>query len=143
LFDDRFASGICRRFETRFGPESDWSDGDKRIVIATVTALTAQTVAAAIATWNPIDRRPDVVISAGGGTLNPTLINMLANALADTPVRPIEDFGIASDQKEALCFAVLAHEFMNETPTGMPSVTGARVAGILGTLALPSPRAED
>ncbi len=142
LFDDRFASAICKRFESQFGPESDWTDRDKRIVIASVTALTAQTVAAAVTTWNPIDRRPDVVISAGGGTLNPTLISMIEAALVNVPVRPIDDFGIGSDQKEALCFAVLAHEFMNETPTGMPSVTGARAAGILGSLALPSRDAE-
>jgi anhydro-N-acetylmuramic acid kinase len=141
LFNDAFADDICRRFEASHGPEDHWSKEVRRTVIASVTWLTARSVAQAIDRWSPMD--PDLVIAAGGGTQNPTLMGMLRSELGSVPVQPIEEFGIRSDAKEALCFALLAHEFMNEIPTGMPSVTGARARAVQGCLCIPSISAED
>jgi len=142
LFNDVFASDVCRRFESIYGPESGWTDSERRTVISSVTWLSARSIADAMRRWNPLDRQPDVVIAAGGGTLNPTLMSMVRQEVEGVDVKPIDDFGIRSDVKEALCFAVLAHEFVNEVPTGMPSVTGARSRAIQGSLSLPSDPAD-
>ncbi|HUF09216.1 MAG TPA: anhydro-N-acetylmuramic acid kinase [Rhodothermales bacterium] len=142
LFNDAFASDVCHRFEGTYGPEPGWTDAQRRTVISSVTWLSARSIADAMRRWNPLDRRPDVVIAAGGGTLNPTLMSMLRQELDGVDVKPIDDFGIRTDVKEALCFAVLAHEFVNEVPTGMPSVTGARSRALQGSLSLPSDPAD-
>jgi anhydro-N-acetylmuramic acid kinase len=138
LFNDAFAQEIVRTFEDRYGPRDDWNESVRNSVISSVTWLTARTIAESLRRYNPVSRKPDVVIAAGGGTANPTLMRMLREELGGIELRPIDAFGIRSEQKEPLCFAVLAHEFVNEVATGMPSVTGARAAGLLGTLALPS-----
>jgi anhydro-N-acetylmuramic acid kinase len=139
LFNDAFALDVCSRFESLHGPRNTWSDDVGRIVVSSLTWLTARSVATSLARWNPVAERPDVLIAAGGGTANPTLMRMLREEIGSIQLRSIDSFGIRSEEKESLCFAVLAHEFINEVPTGMPSVTGARHAALLGTLALPSP----
>jgi anhydro-N-acetylmuramic acid kinase len=45
---------------------------------------------------------------------------------------------VAPDAKEALCFAVLAHETVNGTPTNLPSVTGASARALLGVIGVPT-----
>ena len=47
------------------------------------------------------------------------------------------DDGVDPDAKEALCFAVLAHETVNGVPTNLPSVTGASAQTILGSISVP------
>jgi anhydro-N-acetylmuramic acid kinase len=41
------------------------------------------------------------------------------------------------DAKEALCFAVLAHETVNGVPTNLPYVTGASARTVLGSISVP------
>jgi anhydro-N-acetylmuramic acid kinase len=43
-----------------------------------------------------------------------------------------DDYGIDPDAKEAIAFAVLAHEFVMGRPGNLPSATGARRAVLLG-----------
>ena len=112
-------------------------DADKADLMASVTALSARTVANSIATFAGV-RSLDRVIASGGGTLNATMMGMLQDALHPTKVEPIELHGIRSTEKEALCFAVLAHELMNGVPTGLPSVTGATRPAMQGKICLPS-----
>jgi anhydro-N-acetylmuramic acid kinase len=106
-------------------------------LLATATALTARSVAGAIAQFVAPEPPPDVLIVSGGGVHNRTLMRWLASEVAPIPVRPADDFGVDADAKEALCFALLAHEFANGTPTSLPRVTGASRAALLGQLALP------
>lgn len=101
-------------------------------VIATVTELTARTVAAQI----PAECRR--VIVSGGGVHNRTLIDMLQRALgrstAHARVESSDVHGVAADAKEAVAFAVLACEAIAGNVNHLPSTTGASRAAVLGSI---------
>jgi hypothetical protein len=50
---------------------------------------------------------PREVILCGGGASNPTLKTMLAQRLPQSKLMTTDDFGISSDAKEAISFAIL------------------------------------
>lgn len=104
-------------------------------VAATLTAFTAESIVAAYRRFLPA--MPDEVIIGGGGARNPTLMRMLVEKLTPIPVRTHEDMGINGDAKEALSFALLAHETMLGNASNLPSVTGAARPRVLGKLTLP------
>jgi anhydro-N-acetylmuramic acid kinase len=101
-------------------------------VVATVTALTADSIADAYARFAPAP--PSDVVVSGGGTRNPVLMACLAAALPGARVATIDELGIASHHKEALAFAVLAHETWHGRTGTLPSLTGARRAVVLGQI---------
>ena len=103
-------------------------------LVATATALTARTVADAVRQHAPAAAR---VVASGGGVHNATLLAMLADALGPVPVETTAAYGVDPDAKEAVLFAVLAHEWANGARTGLPSVTGAAGAAMQGSLTLP------
>ena len=105
--------------------------------MATATLLTAASVYQAYAQYVRPDQSIDVLIASGGGVDNDTLLRMLRDAFAPISVRIASEYGVDGDAKEALCFAVLAHETVNGVPTSLPSVTGAERAAILGSLSVP------
>ncbi|MEL6769857.1 MAG: anhydro-N-acetylmuramic acid kinase [Bacteroidota bacterium] len=105
-------------------------------LLATATALTARTVHEAYERFVAPAQPVDVVIAAGGGVRNPTLMQQLRDAFDPIPIHTTADYGVEPDLKEALCFAVLAHEYVNGTPTSLPRVTGADRPALLGSLAL-------
>jgi 1,6-anhydro-N-acetylmuramate kinase len=45
------------------------------------------------------------------------------------------EVGIDDDMKEAIAFAILGYEALRGRPAGMPHVTGARHAAVLGVIA--------
>lgn len=98
-------------------------------LVATLTALTARTVADAA-----LSHAPTAVVAAGGGTSNPTMMAMLAAALADVPLVTADSLGLPSGHKEAIAFAVLGFLTWHGLSATLPSATGARHASILGTL---------
>ncbi len=106
-------------------------------LMATATALTAYSVYQAYAQFIRDTAPLDVLIASGGGIYNRTLMGRLSDAFAPIPVRTAADYGLDPDAKEALCFAVLAHETVNGVPTNLPSVTGAARPTLLGSLSLP------
>ena len=105
--------------------------------MATATLLTAASVYQAYAQYVRPDQSIDVLIASGGGVHNDTLLRMLEDAFAPISVRIASEYGVDADAKEALCFALLAHETVNGVPTSLPSVTGAERAAILGSLSVP------
>jgi anhydro-N-acetylmuramic acid kinase len=112
------------------GPE-DWPD-----LVATLTELTARSIARAYQDWVlPTIPSLDRVLVMGGGARNPTLVSRIAEALAPIPVEvPDADvLGVDPDFREALCFAALGWAFLQGLPGNVPSVTGAAGPRILGT----------
>jgi len=105
--------------------------------MATATLLTAASVYQAYAQYVRADQSIDVLIASGGGVHNDTLMRMLEDAFAPIPVRTSSDYGVDTDAKEALCFAILAHETVNGVPTNLPSVTGASARAVLGSISVP------
>jgi anhydro-N-acetylmuramic acid kinase len=108
-------------------------------IIATATAYTAKSIAAAYHRFifpklNRADLRRLQVILGGGGAKNPVLRRMLAERVGTGEVLTHEDFGIANAAKEALAFAILAHETLLHRPGNVPNATGARRPVVLGKI---------
>jgi anhydro-N-acetylmuramic acid kinase len=118
----------------------------KEDVVATATALTARSIADAVRRFvipkagsGRKNSFREMIVS-GGGSRNATLVGMLAEALAPLAIqlRFSDEFGLPSEAKEAVAFAVLAYETWNRRPSNLPSATGAKRAAILGKISYAS-----
>lgn len=102
--------------------------GDPHNVMATLVALTAHSIAA------NLPQTPIEVIAAGGGTRNRVLMAALAEAAPQAQWRRPEEFGVPSQFREAMAFALLGAAHLRGVPANLPAVTGARRAVVLGSL---------
>ncbi len=108
-------------------------------IVATVTAFTAASIADAYERFvfpklSKAGRQQLQVILGGGGAKNGTLRRMLAERIAPATVLTQDDLGNSNAAKEALAFAVLAHQTMQGVPANVPSATGARRPVVLGKI---------
>jgi len=100
-------------------------------VQATLNAFTAHSIIRAIQNHAAnIDR----LLVCGGGTHNTELINHLNQLMNSTPVESTLAFGIDPDWMEAMAFAWLAKQHIENKPGNIPTVTGAKQAVVLGQL---------
>ena len=112
----------------------------KQDIVATATALTARSIAHAVDRFvlpkSTSKRRFHEIILSGGGARNATLVVMLAEHLVPLGivVRFSDEFGLPSEAKEAVAFAVLAYETWNRRPSNVTSATGAKRAAVLGKI---------
>jgi len=106
-------------------------------LVATFTEFTAMSVYRACLDHLPAKDRPRELIVSGGGAENPVMMEALARYFAPAPVVTTGAYGIPSDGKEAVCFALLAYRTLNGLPGNLPSVTGASRPGILGVICPP------
>ena len=114
----------------------------KEDMVATATALTARSITDAVRRF--VIEKPDAaaknsfreMILSGGGVRNATLVGMLTEGLAPVGVRLrfSDEFGLPSEAKEAVAFAVLAYETWNRRASNVPSATGAKRAAVLGKI---------
>ncbi|NUH41820.1 anhydro-N-acetylmuramic acid kinase [Streptomyces samsunensis] len=98
-------------------------------VVATVTELTARTVADAVRSVHATE-----VLASGGGIRNPTLMGALRRALGGVALRTSDELGLPAAAKEAYAFAVLAFLTAHGLAGTAPSCTGARHASVLGSI---------
>lgn len=130
-FIDRFIA-LCRN--------AGASDTD---VVATATALTARSIVGAyeefvlpyIARTAPLATRIEYVV-AGGGANNTALMHMLGDGLNPFGVklRQMDEFGIPSQAKEGVAFALMAWLSWFGLPGNIPSATGAKRPVVLGKI---------
>jgi len=106
-------------------------------LIATLTELTAATIADALRKWVLPDCPVQRVIVSGGGLHNRALMRRLTARLPDIAFESSAAYGIDPDFKEAVAFAVLADRFLQGLPATYPSTTGVRQPTLAGKLALP------
>ena len=128
---EEFGGAFVEKFLRSCGRSS------KPDLVATATALTAISIADAVERY--VQRGRGIyseMIVSGGGAKNPTLMGMLANALwpQGVTLRLSDEFGVPSEAKEAIAFAVLANETWHRRASNVPSATGARQAAVLGKI---------
>jgi len=114
-----------------------WGTLPAEYLIATATAFAADAIASNVSRFVLPRHSVEEIVVSGGGVHNPTLIRRLVRAVAPLRVRPIDEFGIPSDAKEALAFAVLGHASLMGHPANLPRVTGARHGAVLGKFTWP------
>lgn len=133
-FGDQYAARICA-----YGKKLGLSFDD---VAATVTELTAWSIADAYERYVLPRHKAAELIVGGGGSYNPTLLSALVRRLGTYGVKVCtqEDLGLSSDAKEAIAFALMGDCFMAGIPNVIPSVTGAAHAAVMGKLSFPSVR---
>jgi anhydro-N-acetylmuramic acid kinase len=111
----------------------------KQDIVATATALTAKSIGAAlrqfVVTSSGRSEYRDYVV-AGGGAKNRALVGMLRDEIAPLGLRMVssESFGVPTQAKEAIAFAVLAYQTWHRRPSNVPSATGAIRPAILGKI---------
>ena len=100
-------------------------------LLATLTELTARTVADGIARHAPGATR---IVASGGGVHNLHLMQRLREAIGVIPLTTSAEFGIDPDAKEAIAFALLASLRIDRIPANLPAVTGASRPVLLGRI---------
>ncbi|MCX5015472.1 anhydro-N-acetylmuramic acid kinase [Streptomyces sp. NBC_00555] len=119
-----FHSGYLRTALDAVGPLSTPD------VLATLTRLTARTVADALRPFGVTE-----VLASGGGTCNPVLMAALRQELgAAVRLRTSDAMGLPSAAKEAYAFAVLGYLTLHGLPGTVPQCTGAAGPRVLGSL---------
>jgi anhydro-N-acetylmuramic acid kinase len=131
---EEFGREFAREFIRRCGRAR------KQDILATATALTSHSIADAVRRFvlPRAARRNSYreMILSGGGTKNATLVRMLRELLVPLglSLRFSDEFGLPSEAKEAVAFAVLAYETWNRRPSNVPAATGAKRPAILGKI---------
>ena len=112
-----------------------------RDVLATLAALTADSIAAQLTALTP---DADAVYFCGGGVRNATLmqklnlmIGRMLGARRACHTATTDELGVAPQCVEAAAFAYLAHQTLARTASTLPAVTGATKATIAGAIYYP------
>jgi len=100
-------------------------------VQATLVELTAKSIANHIEKFAPETQE---IILCGGGTHNDFLCLRIQENLKNIPVFTTEKYGFHPDWIEAMTFAWLAKQNLDQKPGNLPSVTGATKAAVLGSV---------
>jgi anhydro-N-acetylmuramic acid kinase len=120
LFHDGYVAAALARHGRHVGPAD---------LIATLTALTAQTVADAVRAAGV-----DTLVVSGGGCANPTMMRLIADRLPGVRLTTSAELGAPPDLKEAIAFALIGWQTLHGLPATLPTATGASAARVLGTI---------
>ncbi|MFD2044916.1 anhydro-N-acetylmuramic acid kinase [Ornithinibacillus salinisoli] len=103
--------------------------------IATVTALTAKTIALEISKFTSSAHLQEVLVS-GGGRFNNTLMYLIATYLpSQLIIKGTDEYGMPAEAKEAISFAILGYQCYKQRTNNLPSATGAQKNVVMGKIA--------
>ncbi len=122
---DLFNLGWLQEHLDRVDPKGELQPAT---VQATLMDLTVHSVVQAI---RPYADQIQELIVCGGGAANPAMLKRLGD-LVVMPIRSSAELGMDPQSIEALAFAWLAYAHIERIPAGLPAVTGARRATVLG-----------
>lgn len=117
LFTTQYVAGLLAEL-----PEVGAED-----LMATLTELTALTVAAAVRPYAPTE-----VVASGGGVRNPALLARLRAHLSPASLTTSDTYGLPAGDKEAYLMTLLGFLSWNQLPGVVPGATGSHTARILG-----------
>jgi anhydro-N-acetylmuramic acid kinase len=117
-FSSGYLDDILQRVGEVSGPD----------LLATLTELTARTVARAMAPYAVVD-----VVVSGGGVHNPSLMAALQRNLGGVRMTTSDELGIPADGKEAVLWALLGFLTWHGVP-GSTTATGALEPRVLGRI---------
>ena len=108
---------------------------DPKDIIATVTALTAKTIADAYERFIYPNVGIHEAVICGGGAYNKTLMKFLRTYLPSyIDLKTCEDYGISNNFKEVMAFALLGYCTYYGIPNNLPCVTGAKKRVVMGKI---------
>lgn len=117
----------------RFAPAN--SDNWKEDIVATLTALTAKSIAQAYERFVYPNVTIQEAVIGGGGAYNKTLMKFLKQYLLEAvELKTHEDYGISNNFKEVMAFALLGYCTYYGIPNNLPSCTGAKKRVVLGKI---------
>ena len=115
----------------------EFTDVKKEDWLHTVTKFTAYSIFRNYEKFISQETVLDELFISGGGAKNKFLYESIAHYFENVEVKVIDEIGISSDAKEAICFAVLANETISGNPSNIPRTTGASKSTILGKICMP------
>lgn len=108
---------------------------DPKDILATVTALTAKTIAEAYERFIYPNVGIHEAVICGGGAYNKTLMKFLRSYLPSyIELKTCEDYGISNNFKEVMAFALLGYCTYYGISNNLPCCTGAKKRVVLGKI---------
>ena len=108
-------------------------------IIATLTALTAKTIALSYERFVYQNTHINEVIIGGGGAYNKFMMKLLRKFIPKhIELKTHEDYGISNNYKEVMAFALLGYCTYYQIPNNTPSCTGADKSVVLGKICYPN-----
>ena len=112
-----------------------YAPADPKDIIATVTALTAKTIADAYERFIYPNVGIHEAVICGGGAYNKTLMKFLRSYLPSyINLKTCEDYGISNNFKEVMAFALLGYCTYYAIPNNLPCCTGAKKRVVMGKI---------
>lgn len=113
----------------KFAPE------DPKDIIATITALTARSIAMAYERFIYPQVGIHEAVICGGGAYNQTLMRFLRKYIPSyIDLKTCEDYEISNNFKEVMAFALLGYCTYYGIPNNLPCCTGAKKRIVLGKI---------
>lgn len=107
---------------------------DEKNIISTITAYTAFAIKKSIDFFSPVEI--EEIILSGGGVKNSAMVHYIKH-FSQLKVSTQEEYGISSDFKEAIAFAILGYQRFYEEPNNEYLITGASRQTPMGKIVLP------
>lgn len=128
-FGEEFVSKILSRSKKlRMKPED---------IIATASELSAWSIFDAYERFVKPKIKLNQVLLCGGGVHNRYFMRRLKLLFNPIELTSVQELGVDPDFLEAISFAILANQTIEEKPASFKKTTGAKMPGVLGKICLP------